>query len=111
MSKDLVDDLVCRVREGGLMADAMRGEMLDSARAFATGLVETVLASAPDVIPGPDAAAHAAAIAHAIHDTAERMREGGLGDALVALWLETSVTEVRRRLEARTALRGPRTTH
>jgi hypothetical protein len=107
----LVDDLVCRMRKGGQMADAMQGEMLDSARSFATELVDTVLASAPEVIPNADAAAHAAVLAHAIHDTAERMRDGGLGDALIAIWLEASVTEVRHRLELRTGPRGPRTTH
>jgi hypothetical protein len=78
--------------------DAMQNEMLESGRAFGSELVDTVLASAPDFIRGQDAAAHAAVIAHTIEDTATRMRDGGLGDMLVAIWLKAAVSAARSRL-------------
>jgi hypothetical protein len=90
------------------MPDAMQREMLESGWAFGRELVATVLASAPDIMQAEDAAAHAAVIAHTIDDTAARMRDGGLGERLAAIWFEAAVSAARHGLEARS---GPSRNH
>ena len=62
-------------------------------------------------LQGEDAAAHAGVIAHAIDGTAARMRPGGLGKTLVAIWFDAAVSAARHRIEQRPAFARSDTAH
>ena len=71
------------------------------ARNYATLLIETTLASAPENMTPAHASDYAEILVNAIGDTAVRMRKNGLSAELGVIWFRAAVNAARERLRER----------
>jgi hypothetical protein len=80
-------------------------------RNYATLLIETTLASAPENMTPVHAKAYAEILVNALGDTAIRMRRNGLSAELGVMWFRAAINAARERLRERSGERPARPDH